>query len=123
MREMEVVAEKIGEEDIGWQTARRLNALSMYEKRAPSLPHPDSKPHREFEPRKGGGGPGGAAPAGGPADGGRGPASEAGGAAREAGAGRPASGPSGQSEGGAGGSEIELAPSGGGRHVDGAPPV
>lgn len=40
MREMEVVAERVGEDDIGWQTARRLNALSMYAKRAPSLPTP-----------------------------------------------------------------------------------
>ena len=40
MREMEVVAERVGEDDIGWQTARRLNALSMYAQRAPSLPAP-----------------------------------------------------------------------------------
>ena len=40
MREMEVVAERLGEDDIGWQTARRLNALSMYAHRAPSMPHP-----------------------------------------------------------------------------------
>lgn len=45
MREMEVVAERLGEDDIGWQTARRLNALSMYAQRAPSIPHPSPAPN------------------------------------------------------------------------------
>ena len=45
MREMEVVAERLGEDDIGWQTARRLNALSMYAQRAPSMPNPSPAPN------------------------------------------------------------------------------
>lgn len=136
MREMEVVGEALGEDDIGWQTARRLDALSMYAKRAPSLPHPGSagNPHPESNPApgKGGGAPdgsqaggrsaqapgraAGAAPAGGPAAGAGGPV---GGAAAEG----PSRCPPGAPERGAGASEIELAPSAGGRHAGAPPPV
>ena len=54
MREMEVVAERLGEDDIGWQTARRLNALSMFAHRAPSLPNPspDAKPSAHARPAR-----------------------------------------------------------------------
>ena len=137
MREMEVVAERLGEDDIGWQTARRLNALSMYAQRAPSMPHPSPAPNpsahasrareKGAEAKHGGperGPPRDGTPASGPRSGGGfggGPAApgaatvlEVGGdgeVARHAGPGAPAS-------------EIELAPSSAGvQGRDAAPPV
>ena len=142
MREMEVVAERLGEDDIGWQTARRLNALSMYAQRAPSMPHPTPAPnpstHASPAREKGAeakhGGPERGAPQdGGPPSGPRGGGESGGGPAAPGAATVLEVGHSGEvsrhaapgaAASGAAASEIELAPSSAGvQGRDAAPPV